>query len=102
VRRPPPMTPLFPYTTLFRSGVVARTDLDLLARGELREHGGEDRGLGEAGAGLRGHRTSLPDPASRIAPVPSGRASSTCRRPLPRSEEHTSELQSRENIVCRL
>ena len=55
----------------------ARTDLDLLTRGELREHGGEDRGLGEAGAGLRGHRTSLPDPASQIAPVPSVRASST-------------------------
>src|SRR5436309_13731774 len=32
----------------------------------------------------------------------SGRCTSTSRSSTPRSEEHTSELQSRENLVCRL
>src|SRR5216683_898184 len=38
------------------------------------------------------------------APVPPREASTAqpCRRPAPRSEEHTSELQSRSDLVCRL
>src|SRR5256885_9649943 len=67
IRRPPRST-LFPYTTLFRSGLLA-------ARG---------------GAGVR----RQPGPARGALPPRARR-----RR---RSEEHTSELQSPCNLVCRL
>src|SRR5205809_3487298 len=69
---PPPRSPLFPYTTLFRS--LARSD------------GGERRVVAVVGPSLHaGH----------------GRASVRAHRP-DRSEEHTSELQSRLHLVCRL
>src|SRR2546427_3504988 len=72
IRRPPRST-LFPYTTLFRS------------------HGGR-RGAGTARRGA----------ASR-AGLGAGRRAPQARRPTAsRSEEHTSELQSQSNLVCRL
>src|SRR3712207_7026758 len=74
IRRPPRST-LFPYTTLFRSG----------------------RGVHE-GPGSGG------DPATRprrpVQPVGSGDLAPPA--PVVRSEEHTSELQSRQYLVCRL
>src|SRR2546426_7025356 len=91
--RRPPRSPLFPYTTLFRShapvpephheGHVARAELG-------------DRGHGHL---LRGRH-----------PDPEGQGHASSRAPLPpaeppgldRSEEHTSELQSPCNLVCRL
>src|SRR5690349_22329073 len=80
IRRPPTST-LFPYTTLFRS------------------HSGRnyDRGRRIATVGAS-CSTELPDAA---AGVPDGGRSA---RPTvtPRSEEHTSELQSRRDLVCRL
>src|SRR5256885_11101374 len=78
IRRPPRST-LFPYTTLFRSGWCAprRTAPD-----------------GPATCLRSAHRRS---PAGTSSPlVCAGRASAT------RSEEHTSELQSPCNLVCRL
>src|SRR5437870_9807299 len=85
IRRPPRST-LFPYTTLFRSG-----DLRARARGDpLRQRG-------------RGHRAG-----ERLALRPRGRAvdegleARAPRGAPPRSEEHTSELQSRGHLVCRL
>src|SRR3712207_9023382 len=85
IRRPPRST-LFPYTTLFRSedsleqvGVAARW------------HAGEEV------PGL--------DPAASVYDVPlKQHAGTLChRRQLKqRSEEHTSELQSRQYLVCRL
>src|SRR3712207_6945920 len=92
IRRPPRST-LFPYTTLFRSwtafsirglgGIEGRqqfvrgTDANCFDARRLR-------GSGQIGAGrkLRGHDRTL--------------------GPLLRSEEHTSELQSRQYLVCRL
>src|SRR2546426_193732 len=78
IRRPPRST-LFPYTTLFRS------------------------------PSARASRARRPAPRSRR---PSARGSARCRAPTPacparspartRSEEHTSELQSPCNLVCRL
>src|SRR3712207_8331423 len=88
IRRPPRST-LFPYTTLFRS-----FQIDRLAD---RDHLGRDRQLPFA-------------PAVRIDPQLDQRER-ILRRPrliarLPeanrRSEEHTSELQSRQYLVCRL
>src|SRR5690349_23482755 len=84
IRRPPRST-LFPYTTLFRS----RYDVPL---GAVGSHARPDRSPG------RGDRDrGIGDPvraADRGAGCPTGR--------LPRSEEHTSELQSRRDLVCRL
>src|SRR2546427_5648950 len=83
IRRPPRST-LFPYTTLFRSvRACAAGDLGA-APGEERVAEQEDRG-GVAG------RPRV-DPLVRRAAF--GR--------LNRSEEHTSELQSQSNLVCRL
>src|SRR5436305_10939948 len=72
--RPPPRSTLFPYTTLFRSRRAAPVRHDLAP--PHRVHGGA--------AELR-HPYD-----QRLA------------HPDPRSEEHTSELQSRPHLVCRL
>src|SRR5258707_8508127 len=89
IRRPPRST-LFPYTTLFRSD--ARSN-DGRRQGNKREHhmaiSRRDVLLGSAGA-LGAATLSFPKPAI----AQSG--------PIKRSEEHTSELQSRQYLVCRL
>src|SRR5690242_20947829 len=81
IRRPPRST-LFPYTTLFRS-IVAPGFIDLHAH--LREPGQESSETIATGtlAAARGGFTAV------------------CCMPN-RSEEHTSELQSHVNLVCRL
>src|SRR5256885_10990253 len=77
IRRPPRST-LFPYTTLFRSSRCARS-LALQPGGPSR--GSDSRPL-----------TTRHDAESE----------SVFRPPTSRSEEHTSELQSPCNLVCRL
>src|SRR5438309_9313944 len=79
--RRPPRSPLFPYTTLFRSG-----------RG-VGETGLRD-GVPRAGAPLRA--------AAVFAAVSHGARPGARRGPGARSEEHTSELQSQFHLVCRL
>src|SRR3712207_8261424 len=78
IRRPPRST-LFPYTTLFRSrGADAVSGVEARPRGVERERDvAEASGLAAPAAGAR-HRCAG------------------------RSEEHTSELQSRQYLVCRL
>src|SRR3712207_7136953 len=84
IRRPPRST-LFPYTTLFRSA------------GAPAEGGGRPGG---AGGRRPTRRTSAP---ARPRPRPRGAASTPPPTPAARrSEEHTSELQSRQYLVCRL
>src|SRR3712207_8450812 len=87
IRRPPRST-LFPYTTLFRSAV---------------EGGQPDQCREQAAPGpaLAGHEDDLPPgPADRSgACQPTG---DDVRGEHERSEEHTSELQSRQYLVCRL
>src|SRR3712207_7888008 len=87
--RPPPTSPLFPHPPLFRSPAALQ-----LAEGQLPDVGAVDRAavavaqLGDVGP-----------PLQRVALRPDD-------RPLAgeaeRSEEHTSELQSRQYLVCRL
>src|SRR2546422_2440694 len=89
IRRPPRST-LFPYTTLFRSSEEGR-------RGGLRARGG--RGVREV-RGLAGARRAARD-LRRHGGEPRDRRSQPPLR-SPRSEEHTSELQSRLHLVCRL
>src|SRR5438477_1741376 len=84
IRRPPRST-LFPYTTLFRSLEV------VLALIEVHDHDGHRRIQGKAKAG----RAAPPLPGS-AGWCPEGGHSGS------RSEEHTSELQSHVNLVCRL
>src|SRR2546422_1604840 len=85
IRRPPRST-LFPYTTLFRSAFPS-------AGGKLRPRlRGTPAGRVPA-AGRAAHRAAVP--AVRAA-----RLGAVAR--MARSEEHTSELQSRLHLVCRL
>src|SRR5690606_41633123 len=87
--RPPPRSTLFPYTTLFRS---LDEPLRLLLV-TLRRH------RGQAGR----HGDELLHRCTRVVHAHLGDAAHIGRRVVDdRSEEHTSELQSRENLVCRL
>src|SRR5258708_26778839 len=87
IRRPPRST-LFPYTTLFRSHDHVRPDSanDLVAR--HRPAGGRDQAAEHVEA-LRPQRN----------PRALARQRADCAE---RSEEHTSELQSPDHLVCRL
>src|SRR3712207_7262471 len=84
IRRPPRST-LFPYTTLFRS---------------------EDKAIGRSRGGLSTKVHLACDGQGRLFSVvvtPGQRHESTqLEAVLDRSEEHTSELQSRQYLVCRL
>src|SRR2546427_8741369 len=86
IRRPPRST-LFPYTTLFRSGVVQRA-----LRGAVPgpDFGYQFAFVHQAPSGKQGAAS----------------VNSVTRRSVgglrTRSEEHTSELQSQSNLVCRL
>src|SRR3712207_8839209 len=88
IRRPPRST-LFPYTTLFRSSACAGTSAPPSCPGAWRRR----------------------PPAPHLHGPPPARGSAGRRSPLrtprrdasaSRSEEHTSELQSRQYLVCRL
>src|SRR3712207_8369719 len=92
IRRPPRST-LFPYTTLFRSGGGGQP-----AAASCRMGGGHrscDGGRGTARR-LAGER---PRPGGAGG---SARPGNYDGRSKARSEEHTSELQSRQYLVCRL
>src|SRR3712207_8919356 len=91
IRRPPRST-LFPYTTLFRSHIrevpILITVVKVVVQAGLRGHRGR-RGRGRL-VHARRFRERL---AAEV---------SVEQHALPRSEEHTSELQSRQYLVCRL
>src|SRR3712207_7016989 len=89
IRRPPRST-LFPYTTLFRSAVAVHVP----GREEVYEEADE---RDEAGVDAR-------QPVHREAVVGAKTADLHPRPEVAedRSEEHTSELQSRQYLVCRL
>src|SRR3712207_7792772 len=91
IRRPPRST-LFPYTTLFRSGRTA-----LRAGPVVRDH--HDQRVVELAA--------LPQEVQQAPHLVVGVREEPCEHlhetaVQPRSEEHTSELQSRQYLVCRL
>src|SRR2546427_3665612 len=88
IRRPPRST-LFPYTTLFRSAVAEGVGVGRLEGLAPLTHHGEIGGLelghlpgdvDQVGAGIEPPKQAVRE----------------------RSEEHTSELQSQSNLVCRL
>src|SRR5947207_11132413 len=85
IRRPPRST-LFPYTTLFRSHCDRRRRVTPTPRDYVTS-------TAPAPGCCRRHRGGCS--GSRTRPV-------RCRPPTFRSEEHTSELQSHSDLVCRL
>src|SRR3712207_8381199 len=80
IRRPPRST-LFPYTTLFRSYYRAITEMNLKRSADAERSFAEVLKL---------------DPKNKFALLYAGQLA------FGRSEEHTSELQSRQYLVCRL
>src|SRR3712207_6944598 len=89
IRRPPRST-LFPYTTLFRSGDILSVPCGDGLLGRVVNT------LGEPVDG-KGPLTGVSTRRMEVqAPGIMG------RKPVHRSEEHTSELQSRQYLVCRL
>src|SRR2546430_12275160 len=100
IRRPPRST-LFPYTTLFRSQRHA-VALVLEHEAGVPLGKGADR-VGGATEQIAGDARVMHAPA-RVAPLDAvlARRGQPERREQLRSEEHTSELQSQSNLVCRL
>src|SRR3712207_7182687 len=96
IRRPPRST-LFPYTTLFRSLLG---DLAAALDAVCRVPAGRSTTVG------RDERREQQDPGGGALRRPQYRARGLVRvrgeRHVGRSEEHTSELQSRQYLVCRL
>src|SRR3712207_8934289 len=87
IRRPPRST-LYPYTTLFRSGVARRRAVPRLGLARRRSAGPVDYPVLPAPRALRHEPAGI----HRRAGLALGA----------RSEEHTSELQSRQYLACRL
>src|SRR3989449_9034598 len=101
IRRPPRPT-LFPYTTLFRSPLGQELDVVRGRAGALRD--ARDRGAVDLEpVGERGLHDPLEEDA---AALPADGRDQDGEEPrvthAVRSEEHTSELQSRLHLVCRL
>src|SRR5262249_59176636 len=99
--RPPPISTLFPYTTLFRSSFVEATVIDCprtfvrvapVASVAAVIGKSNNRSIRNSVVQLKKYAESGASIRNRVA--------ATLR--LPRSEEHTSELQSLTNLVCRL
>src|SRR3712207_8034272 len=96
IRRPPRST-LFPYTTLFRSGEAELTTSAAFVRLVWRSFARGTIAVPDAGMGALPTQLAGRLPAGvlrlgrRVEGVRAGR-----------SEEHTSELQSRQYLVCRL
>src|SRR3712207_8697804 len=95
--RRPPRSALFPYTTLFRS-----TPSSEMSRTSTRQRSSLDPG--KAKSGDREDRSEAANRALDHHNVVADGMLDLWRRASPgaRSEEHTSELQSRQYLVCRL
>src|SRR5699024_11686947 len=93
--RPLPPPPLFPYTTLFRSLSLSRENR------ALRSYAATPTGAcARPGTSTRG--TAGRESPSDLRTARPRRAPAWAPRTPSRSEEHTSELQSRFDLVCRL
>src|SRR5690606_41675158 len=93
--RAPRRPALFPYTTLFRS---LRAVLEGVLHG-ARQQGPGDTAFAIADPDGEAHHRPGGRPALRLT---AGQGAGILQSRDQRSEEHTSELQSRENLVCRL
>src|SRR2546429_9714231 len=101
IRRPPRST-LFPYTTLFRS-----VRAEIAGKNKIFMVRNDQLAFSARFGNQRGSRSALHAMRRPLAKFGVVRLVRVCRRnqkssSLPRSEEHTSELQSRLHLVCRL
>src|SRR5690606_40714307 len=100
--RPPPESSLFPYTSLFRSKMWGVVRAEPGARGSRSVDAGEH--LGQQ-VHRQAHDVGF-SPADQVEPTGAVLVAERSGFSFPeatgevRSEEHTSELQSRENLVC--
>src|SRR5206468_12463521 len=98
---PPPIPTLFPYTTLFRSGVGIQGDDVADALGHRGRPTTDWKERGVPGAAKKPVQLmelpALPLPSDPLAFLLIPETPT-----MQRSEEHTSELQSRSDLVCRL
>src|SRR5947207_12092579 len=94
--RRPPRSPLFPYTTLFRSpGFAEKRNASLGSRGWV------DLSSGQSGCDVGCPRDAFECSQPRFF-LPLRRGCDLLHGFAERSEEHTSELQSHSDLVCRL
>src|SRR5690606_41230210 len=100
--RPPPRSTLFPYTTLFRSIPGSVIAIALTAQPALAQDDQSSRNADIIVSAQRANQTQV------IREGSLGALGNKASEDVPfsikaygRSEEHTSELQSRENLVCR-
>src|SRR5687768_17705484 len=91
MRRRPPSSPLFPYTTLFRSGRAESGELEAIVEQAIADNPDAVEKI-KAGKGQ-----AIGAIVGAVMRETKGRADGG-----ERSEEHTSELQSRLHLVCRL
>src|SRR2546430_2897071 len=98
IRRPPRST-LFPYTTLFRSPDEPARGRDLAVPAPARRESGGLVSLGRGGPRARSRRGQTHPALDRLRGLPLVPRHGSR---IVRSEEHTSELQSQSNLVCRL
>src|SRR3712207_8265145 len=95
MKRRPPRSTLFPYTTLFRSG--DRGQRPVVAVSQLQPAG---IAAEQAPHAVGDRRVEVLAPGHRNDPL--AQRGQRRQRVDTRSEEHTSELQSRQYLVCRL
>src|SRR5438552_13906559 len=96
--RLPPKSTLFPYTTLFRS--IDKSMRQVIV---LRDGATETREIGERGVRRKRKNQEYGDDSEVIKdPFAENRGDQHGEKALVRSEEHTSELQSPDHLVCRL
>src|SRR5689334_24837201 len=89
--RRPPRSPLFPYTTLFRSDITILTISFVMRRAHSVCEMPPCRRVRDAPFAGHDERAAKKNPPEALPPADH-----------PRSEEHTSELQSQFHLVCRL
>src|SRR5438034_5407941 len=92
--RPPPRSTLFPYTTLFRSPRRRRGPRERRTRGNASDPVAARGDRSPRGRVLAAQTAAREDGADGVR--------SSMPRASGRSEEHTSELQSHSDLVCRL
>src|SRR5439155_25943856 len=98
----PPRTTLFPYTTLFRSSTFQGAAMQLAMIGLGRMGGNMVQRLLQGGHELIVYDSSADAVKAHVAKgVKGAKDLADVAKQLARSEEHTSELQSRGHLVCR-
>src|SRR2546428_13470753 len=100
--RQPPRSTLFPYTTLFRSWWKRTERGGALHLRRVRQPEDGRRRRGRAARHCRRRLTRGDDHGGREENAHDVRLATWCEELDRRSEEHTSELQSRSDLACRL